>query len=492
MSDTKVDKKSMDKKQKNRILLYIGFVLFFILLLLPSPQGLPINGKNVLVILLFQMYLLVTQVLPFGVVGLIPVIFLPLLGILGPKVDPDLLISSVQGYSSDVIFLVIAGFFIGGAMQKWGLHKRVSYTIASAVGNKPSTILLGFMIATSIISMFLTNTATVVMMMPIAIAFIKATGLEKGNLFAAALVTSISYSANIGGVGTPTGSSLSAGAIGLIPELTGQEFTYSMYLGIGIPFVIVSIFCAWLIIRLIYKPDQAPGTENIQKDTIMEARNNLGEVTKNEIYVLLIILLLIIGLLTRPSGWGKYFPLVSDGIYATLVSFLLFLIPVENKEYLYTWNDAKEDVDFGLLLMVGGFLTIARLLGPTGVTEYLASIISKIEGVNGWAGVYILGGITNLLSNFGVNMFAALPLSHAVAAGLDLSIPLTLFVVTCLAQLNISLPERATNALSIGTGYATVGQLLKGGILISISNIIIAPIIIRLVTIGIFGIGATW
>src|SRR5699024_9931731 len=241
--------------------------------------------------------------------------------------------------------------------------KRVSYTIASVVGNKPSTIILGFMIATSVISMFLTNTATVVMMMPIAVAFIKATNLEKGNLFAAALVTSISYSANIGGVGTPTGSSLSAGAIGLIPELTGKEFTYSMYLGIGIPFVAFSILCAWLILKLVYKPDEASGIENVQKDTILEARNSLGEITKNEVYVIVIILLLVVGLLTQPSIWGKHLPFVSDGIYATLVSFLLFLIPVSRNEFLYTWDDAKQDVDLGLLLMVGGFLTIGKLLG---------------------------------------------------------------------------------------------------------------------------------
>ncbi len=468
MSKVKAKERLTDKNKNNRLLLYLGFIVFFILLLLPSPQGLPVKGKNVLVLLLFQMYLLVTQVLPFGVVGLIPVIFLPLLGILGPQVDSELLLSSVQGYSSDVIFLVIAGFFIGGAMQKWGLHKRVSYTIASVVGNKPSTIILGFMIATSVISMFLTNTATVVMMMPIAVAFIKATNLEKGNLFAAALVTSISYSANIGGVGTPTGSSLSAGAIGLIPELTGEEFTYSMYLGIGIPFVVVSILCAWLILKLVYKPDEASGIENVQKDTILEARNSLGEITKNEVYVIVIILLLVVGLLTRPFIWGKHLPFVSDGIYATLVSFLLFLIPVSKNEFLYTWDDAKQDVDLGLLLMVGGFLTIGKLLGPTGVTEYLASIISNIEGVSGLGGVYALSAITNLLSNFGVNMFAALPISYAVAKGLGLSIPLTLFVVTCVAQ------------------------LLKCGILISISNIIIAPLVIRFISMRILGIGLTW
>ena len=142
--------------------------------------------------------------------------------------------------------------------------------------------------------------------------------------------------------------------------------------------------------------------------------------------------------------------------------------------------------------MIGGFLPVGSLLTPTGVTEYLASMISKVHGIEGIAGVYIIGALTNFLSNFGVNMFAALPLSHAVATGMGLNIPMTLFVVTCVAQLNISLPERATNALSIGTGYATLGQLLKGGILISISNVLIAPIIIRFITMGIFGIGVGW
>lgn len=487
---SKIDIQKNYKKEQR--ILYLGLIIFLILLILPSPKGLTMEGKNVLAILFFQMYLLITQALPFGVVGLVPIIFLPILNIMGTKMNAELLMSSVDSYANDVIFLVIAGFFIGGAMQKWGLHKRISYNIASVVGKKPSTILLGFMIATSVISMFLTNTATVVMMMPIAVAFIKATELEKGNLFAAALVTSISYSANIGGVGTPTGSSLSAGAIGLIPELTGKPFTYSMYLGVGIPFVIFSIFFAWLILKLLYKPDKATGTEKINKEVLLDAKKGLGKITKNEIYIIIILLLLVFGLLTRSLFWGKYLPLVTDGAFAILTAFILFLIPTKNSENLYTWKDGQKDIDFGLLLMVGGFLTVGKLLGPTGVTAFLASSISKIEGVGGFTGVYFLGGITNLLSNFGVNMFAALPLSHAVAEGLKLSIPLTLLTVTCLAQLNISLPERATNALSIGTGYATVKQLLLGGVLISISNIIIAPIVIRFITMGIFKIGVGW
>ncbi|MEY8414838.1 SLC13 family permease [Tissierella praeacuta] len=488
----KINDSALKKAKKQRIQLYSGIIGFVILLMLPSPQGLSTNGKNVLVLLLFQMYLLVTRVMPFGVVGLLPVVIIPILGILGTKIDKELLVSAVLGYSNDIIFLVMSGFMIGGVMQKWGLHKRVSYGIAAKIGNKPSTILLAFMIASAFISMFLTNTATVVMMMPVALAFIKATDLKEGNLFAAALVTSISYSANMGGVGTPTGSSLSAGAIGIIPQLTGHDFNYTMYLAIGVPYAIISIFMAWLILKWIYKPDKATGIENVQKDVILEARKNLGKITKTETYISIILLIMFMGILTRPLIWGKYLPKVSDGVFVTFVSLIMFLVPVDKEEYLYTWSDAKRDIDVGMLLMIGGFLTLGSLLGPTGVTSYLADLISKIEGINGIAGVYLIGGITNFLSNFGVNMFAALPLSHAVATGMNLNIPLTLFVVTCVAQLNISLPERATNALSIGTGYATPGQLLKGGILISISNVLIAPIIIYFITMGIFGVGTGW
>lgn len=480
------------KARKTRIQMYGGFICFILLLLLPSPEGLPVNGKNILVILLFQMYLLVTRILPFGVVGLIPITVIPILGILGPKIDKELLISSNLGYSNDVIFLVISGFMIGGAMEKWGLHKRISYGLAAKIGNKPSTILLAFMISSGFISMFLTNTATVVMMLPVVLAFIKATDLKPGNTFAAALVTSISYSANMGGVGTPTGSSLSAAAVGIIPQLTGHEFTYTDYLAVGVPYAIVSIFLAWLIMRYIYKPDSAIGTETINKEVIVEARKNLGKITQTEVYVIFILLLMFLGTLTRPLLWGKYLTKIGDGTFITIVAFLMFIIPVGKDQFLYTWADAKKDIDVGMLFMIGGFLTVGSLLGPTGVTEYLASIISKIQGLNGIVGVYIIGALTNFLSNFGVNMFAALPLSHAVATGMGLNIPMTLFVVTCVAQLNISLPERATNALSIGTGYATLGQLLKGGILISISNVLIAPIVIKFITMTIFGVGVGW
>ena len=482
----------LKKAKKTRIQMYCGFICFIILLLLPSPEGLPVSGKNILVILLFQMYLLVTRILPFGVVGLIPITIIPILGILGPSIDKELLISSNLGYSNDIIFLLISGFMIGGAMEKWGLHKRISYGLAAKIGNKPSTILLAFMAAAAFISMFLTNTATVVMMLPVVLAFIKATDLKPGNTFAAALVTSISYAANMGGVGTPTGSSLSAAAVGIIPQLTGQEFTYTDYLCIGVPYVIISVFLAWLIMRFIYKPDTAPGTENINKDVIIEARKDLGKISTSEIYVIAILLLMFLGTLTRPLLWGKYLPKVGDGTFITIVAFLMFIVPVGKDKFLYTWADAKKDIDIGTVFMIGGFLTVGSLLTPTGVTEYLASMISKVHGIEGIAGVYIIGALTNFLSNFGVNMFAALPLSHAVATGMGLNIPMTLFVVTCVAQLNISLPERATNALSIGTGYATLGQLLKGGILISISNVLIAPIIIRFITMGIFGIGVGW
>ena len=316
--------------------------------------------------------------LPFGVVGLLPMFCIPLFGIVGPSVDPELLKSSLSGFSQDIMFLVIAGFMIGGAMEKWNLHKRVSYTIAGAIGNSPSTILLGFMTATCLISMFLTNTATVVMMMPIALAFLRATGIEQGNLFAAALVSSISYSANMGGVGTPTGSSLSAGAIGLIPELTGHEFTYSMYLALGVPYVVVSVFCAWLILNWIYKPNQAPGTENLNKETLINAKRELGPITKPEIYISIILLLMFFGLLTRPFFWGKYLPLIKDGTFLTVLAFLMFIIPATEKEMLYTWNDAAKDIEWGMVFMIGGFLTIAGLLGPAGVTDYLASILTRL------------------------------------------------------------------------------------------------------------------
>ncbi len=414
-----------------------------------------------------------TEAIHVSATALLPIALLPAL-------DAMPLGATTARYGHPLIFLFMGGFMLALTMERWGLHRRIALTTLRVVGTRPRRMIGGFMLVTATLSMWVSNSATTAMMLPIAVSVSElAAGDEDHRArFATCMLLGIAYAASIGGIGTIIGTPPNGFLVSFADERLGHSIGFVEWMGVGVPLVALFLPLAWLVLtRRLYHLDDAPvegGAEVINRQL-----RELGRLSTGEWVTLAVFLLAAAAWISRPL-------LDIDGLTDTGIAIaaglLLFVIPVdiEKREFALDWATARR-LPWGTLVLFGGGLSIAAAIDGTGLGAYLGTLVSGLEGA---PTILLIAAIatlviflTELTSNTATTT-AFVPILAGVAPGLGadplaLALPATL-AASCAFMLPVATPP---NAIVFGSGKVTIPQMMRAGIWLNLIGIVVVTAI---------------
>ena len=461
-----------------KIGLFLGPLLFIVVYNL-SGGGLSVDAWKVLSLASWMVTWWITEAVPIPVTALLPLIVFPLIGILPIR-------ESTAPYASPIIFLFMGGFMIGLAMKKRRLHERIALYLIKITGTNANGIILGFMIATAFLSMWISNTATTVMMLPVALSVISL--LQEKNLpdpnvekqhqrFSLTLLLGIAYSANIGGTATIVGTPPNAVLVGYMEQFYDFDLTFSRWLLLGIPLAATLLTLMYFLLTRVLFPNRIGQMGNSAE--LIDARlKSLGNPSKAEKLVTLIFLLTAAAWILRQPINFYFNTSLNDTLIAMIGGLSMFIVPVsfKRKEFIMSWEDAAE-LPWGILILFGGGLCLARGMEISGIIEVIGSGIASYGEINTWIIVILLTGtvlfMTELMSNVAlVTIF--IPVVFGIAEGMGinplyLAIPVTL-ASSCAFMMPISTPP---NAIVFSSKKIRMSQMMKAGVWLNLISILI-------------------
>ncbi|MDX1675131.1 MAG: DASS family sodium-coupled anion symporter [Longimicrobiales bacterium] len=453
-----------------------GPLLFIALLAFPVPAGMaPAAWRTAAVGLLMAVWW-VTEAIPIPATALLPLVLFPVLDVTGIG-------DTAAPYASPIIFLFMGGFMIAAAMQRWQLHRRIALTVVHALGTRPHRLVLGFMLATAFLSMWVSNTATAVMMMPIGLSVI---GLVRpgqdddalpGQLaFGTALMLGIAYAASIGGLGTLIGTPPNALLAGFLETTYGYELGFARWMLVGLPLSVLALPLVWLYLTRLAFPigiDEIPGGRAMIRDELRD----LGPVSAGERRVGIVFGLTALAWITRPL-LDDVVPGLSDAGIAMGAALALFLIPVDREtgRFALDWGTAQ-DLPWGVLILFGGGLSLAAAVTETGLAEWIGAALS---GLGSWPTVLLVAGVTAVivflteLTSNTATAAAFLPILGPLAVALGenpllLAVPAALGA-SCAFMMPVATPP---NAIVYGSGYITIPQMARAGLALNLLFILL-------------------
>ncbi len=492
------------KKPKRRgtaktVGLWLGVVAFLILMAFPVDRGnVPASHLAALATLMAIWW--VSDAIPLFATALLPLVLYPLLGIMGGRETAPI-------YFNSTIVLFIGGFMIALTMEKWDLHRRIALAIIHSVGGGPSRIVLGFMLAAAFLSMWISNTATAVMMIPMGLAIVlqmeEEFGPERSHPFAVGLMLGIAYACSVGGlttlVGTPPNLAFIQIYADLFPE--APPIAFGQWFILGLPVGTILLFLAWaLITRVFYR---VPRELTLDSEVIRDERAALGPISFEEKAVLAVFvgtaLLWVfrvdlqLGFLTLP-GWSRIVPhsdLIDDGTVAICMASILFFIPTRDRskgDDRVMGPDVIPRLPWNIVLLFGGGFAIAAGFQSTGLAQLLSQQFTAMADFSTFALILmvclLLTFLTELTSNTATTQ-TILPVLAAVAVStglhpLILMIPATLSA-SCAFMMPVATPP---NAIVFGSGRLSVGEMARVGIVLNlVGALIIATAVYTLGTV---------
>lgn len=470
--------------RRQKIGLVLGPVLFAAIMLAPTPEGLSTGGQAVAATTAWVAVWWIGEAIPIPATSLLPIVLFPLTGAL----DVD---ATTAPYANDLIFLFMGGFFIAMAMQRWGLHRRIALRTIRAVGTSPGRIILGFMVATAFLSMWVSNTATTMMMTPIGLAVILQTSdliegtdvdvpTEQGEFhFGTALMLCIGYSASVGGVGTIIGTPPNLVLVGAINETFNQSISFAQWMLYGVPIAAVGVVVIWVFVTKVVIPprlDTLPGGREVI-DTELEA---LGPMTREEKLVLVVFATTATAWITRSFLIEPLIPGIADSIIAIAGALILFLVPAREEDgsftFLLDWETAV-NIPWGIILLFGGGLAIAAGFQETGLAEWIGGLLSGLEGVSIVLVISVVVLLTIFMTEVTSNTATTamlMPIMASLAVGLGLHPYGIMIAAATAASFAFMLPVATPpNAVVFGTGYITMPQMAKTGFGLNIIGIVL-------------------
>jgi solute carrier family 13 (sodium-dependent dicarboxylate transporter), member 2/3/5 len=452
---------------------FFGGLFFFLIMIFSSPpEGLSPEGWRTAAIAVLMATWWVTEVIPISATAMLPIVLFPVLGV----VDIS---GATAPYAHPMIFLFMGGFIIAIAMQRWDLHRRIALNIIVLIGSRPRNIIAGFMISSAFMSMWVSNTAATLMMLPIAMSVIELTkntenkGVDQKQFknFALTLMLAIAFSSSVGGLGTVIGTPTNALMIAFVEDAYGIEISFAEWMMIGIPVVILGLPVIFYTLSNIVYPvrfQSLPGG----KEFILDEIKRLGRISRPEIMVAVVFVAVGILWITRPFI-ADVIPGLSDAGIAIFGALILFLIPVDIRKavFLLKWKDA-EKIPWGVLILFGGGLSLAGAIQQTGLAEWVGGYFGILSG---WHIILIILVValviimfTELASN-SATAAAFLPVIGSVAIGLGqdpllFALPVAL-VASCAFMLPVATPP---NAIVYGSGVMTIPEMAKAGLLLNL------------------------
>lgn len=466
---------------KRRIGLFLGPVTFLIVLFFFHPEGLNKEGNAVLASAIWIAIWWITEALPIAVTALLPIVLFPLSGGLS-------LSQTTATYGHKFIFLFIGGFILAIAIEKWDLHKRIALSIIRIVGTNKVRIILGFMVATALLSMWISNTATAVMILPVGIAIIlqvkdNPNSTENENsLFSKALMLAIAYSASIGGMATLIGTPPNMILAGVIEEIYGVEISFFQWFSFGLPLSIVLLFIAWVYLtKYAFNFDQKefPGGKN----EIEKQLNRLGKISYEEKSIFYVFVLTAFAWISRKFLLERFIPNIDDTIIAICAAFILFLLPSSKRnEPLIRWDDAVK-LPWGILILFGGGMALATGFEESGLALWVGSQLQLLETVPIIMLLLIVITAVNFITEITSNMATTailLPVLASLASAIGVNPYLLLVGATVAASCAFMLPVATPpNAVVFGSGHLEINDMVKKGFWMNIASIIILTFVIN-------------
>ena len=458
---------------KRNFTLVLGPLAFIVMLAIGKPDSMNQDAFYVLATTLWIAVWWVTEAVPIAVTALLPIILFPLTGALS-------LSDTTASYGHKYIFLYLGGFMLAVVIERWNLHKRIALNIIKLIGTDVSKVILGFMVATAFLSMWISNTATSVMMLPIGIALVKqfeTSSTEQGipQKFGKALMLSIAYSASIGGVATLIGTPPNLVLAGILEKIYRYEISFFQWMQFALPVSIVLLFICWkYLTRVAYNFKNT--TLSGGKDEIKKMLAKLGKISYEEKAVLVVFVLTAIAWMSR-SLIEKVIPAIDDTIIAMFAGIVLFAIPTKDKKRkLITWEEAV-NIPWGIILLFGGGMALAQGFTETGLAEWIALQMSSLEGISILLLIFILVILVNFLTEITSNLATTammLPILAPMALSFDVHPLVIMTAVTVAASCAFMLPVATPpNAVVFGSNYLRIPDMVKSGVVMNIISVLI-------------------
>tara|TARA_R110002051_G_scaffold143507_3_gene216446 strand:+ start:27199 stop:28689 length:1491 start_codon:yes stop_codon:yes gene_type:complete len=464
---------SMDKTKLLGLIL--GPISFLFILFFFHPEGLSEQANAVLASTLWIAIWWITEAIPIAVTALLPLVLFPLSG--------GLDLSATSGsFGHKYVFLYMGGFVIAIAIEKWNLHKRIALNIINLIGSDVRKIILGFMVATAFLSMWISNTATSVMMLPIGLAIIKQlqdnpdTKEDENQTFGKALMLAIAYSASIGGLATLIGTPPNLVLAGVVLDTYGYEITFMQWFVFGLPISIILIFICWKYLTkyaFTFKQKSFPGG----KEEIRRLLSKLGKISYEEKIVAFVFGLTAFCWITRSFLLQQFLPGLDDTIIAIFFAIVLFLIPAKKKnEQLINWEEAVK-MPWGIILLFGGGMALAKGFEDSGLATWIGGQMTSLSGLPVFVLVLVLIAAVNFLTEITSNLATTamlLPVLAPMAITIDVH-PFVLMVgaavaASCAFMLPVATPP---NAVVFGSGYLRIPDMVSKGFFMNIVSIIV-------------------
>jgi sodium-dependent dicarboxylate transporter 2/3/5 len=462
--------------------LYLGPAITVLMLIVGPQGGLDETAWRTAALGLWMAVWWATEARPVGVTAFIPLILFAPFGITTIR-------EAAAPYANPIIYLYLGGFLIALAMQRWNLHKRIALTLLTVAGSNGRSLVGGFMVTAALLSMWMTNTSTTMMLLPIILSVITVIaetvteiGEKERKNFEVCLLLGTAFGATIGGVATLVGTPPNAFLAGFLADNYGIEISFARWMLVGVPVTLIMLPLCWLTLtRLVYPISFETSPET--RKHLEDLKNAMGKASSAEWRVGVVFACVVVGWMTRP--WlTKFLPIegLSDPGIVMIAAFLMFLIPSggRNTLRLLNWKQTKE-LPWEILILFGGGLSLAASVSNTGLAHWLGASLVPL-GAYGIAAI-VVGAVvlviflTELTSNLATTA-TILPVLAALALELGIS-PVTLTVpvalaASCAFMLPVATPP---NAIVFGSGRLTIPQMAKAGLVMNLVGIVLLSLV---------------
>jgi len=457
-----------------RVGFFLGPLLFLLIILFVDPNLVAPDATKVIAVGVLMVTWWISEAAPNAVVALLPLILFPALGVMS-------MTEAAAPFASPSVFLFMGGFMIALALEKHKLHERIAINLIRLTGTSGNGIILGFTLSSGLISMWISNTATALMMLPIGVSVIqllKRSGtnetMSKGEKnFALGLMLSIGYAASLGGMATIIGTPPNVVFAGFAKQFYGQDISFFRWMIVGVPLSLTTLFaCYFMITRWLF-PNKLPKIEGSEM-LIANKLKELGPMKKEERLTLLVFgLTSFFWIFQQPVNSLFAADVFNDTNIAVTGGALMFLVPIDFKadEFLITWDDTKR-LPWGILILFGGGICLAKGMESTGIINAIGSSIASQQGVSIWTMIFLLTLASIVLTEFMSNVALVtifVPVVFGIAEGLHfdpyvLALPVT-FVASCAFMFPISTPP---NAIVFSSGHIKMKDMILAGLVLDI------------------------
>ncbi|NQW26316.1 MAG: SLC13/DASS family transporter [Flammeovirgaceae bacterium] len=472
----------------------LGPSVFFLMLLIGPPEGMSIPAFKVMAATLWIAIWWMTEAIPIAATSFLPLILYPITNAVS-------LNEIASSYANPIIYIFVGGFILALAMQKWNLHKRIALNIIAITGTNMRQIILGFILATAFLSMWISNTATAVMMLPIALSIItqfkefsdsSSIPVKGADDFGKALILAIAYSASIGGIATLVGTPTNLIFADAIEKFYKVPMPFDQWIGIGLPISLTILVGCWYLLTyhlFSLSSIKVQGSSNIIKNELKK----LGRMSYEEKWVLLIFSIVAFCWITRRFLITPFFPSINDTIIVMIGAIVLFLIPAKKQEQgqIMDWETAVK-LPWAVILLFGGAFAVAQSFESSQLTLWIGEKLSGLENVPFWLVLLIVVAVVNFLTEITQNIATCtlmMPILAALSGVLNVH-PYGLMAAAAIASsCAFMLPvATAPNAVVFGSGFLKMKDMVRAGFLLNVLSIIVVTLFIYFLLPAIWGI----